>query len=158
MEDHGRDLGLFRGQGVEAETKAGQFVDVKPVGVVRPVGYELIQNPSNRGNFIVRDSGKRQEYESGMRRDTQEGKPNYNLLPRDFLRRWAMHMTKAVPKYGRDNWTLANSQEELQRFEDSALRHMMMWLDGETDEDHASAICFNIAAAERVKGKLGGKK
>lgn len=101
--------------------------------------------------FKVKDSGKRQEYASGMRRDIQEGKPNYALIDRDFLRRWAEHMTKGAEKYGRNNWQLACSEEELTRFQDSAFRHFMQWINGEVDEDHASAVAFNIAAAERVK-------
>lgn len=32
---------------------------------------------------------------------------------------------------------------------------MMQWINGETDEDHAAAIIFNIAGAEHVKSKLG---
>lgn len=166
MENHGKrdDLGLFEGQGVQATTKAGQFADGTGValtsdggpfygmndgGTLRGVVYA---NP--RGSFVVKDSGQRQEYASGMRRDTTEGKPLYILLPRAFLKRFAMHLTKGAEKYGRDNWTLANSQEELDRFKDSAFRHFIQWLDGETDEDHMAAVAFNLAAAEHVKEKL----
>jgi hypothetical protein len=31
---------------------------------------------------------------------------------------------------------------------------MMQWLNDETDEDHSSAISFNVAAAEMVREKL----
>lgn len=103
---------------------------------------------------MIKDSGKRVDYPSGMRRDVDEGKPLYTLLERGFLRRWAMHMTEGAKKYGRDNWQLAKSAEELQRFKDSAFRHFMQWLDGEADEDHAAAIAFNVAAAEYVKSRL----
>jgi hypothetical protein len=104
--------------------------------------------------FVVKDSGKRQEYASGMVRDTQEDKPNYNLIDKDFLLRLANHLTKGAIKYGRDNWRNANSEEEMQRFQDSAFRHMMQWMNGETDEDHMSACSFNMMAFEFVKNKL----
>lgn len=104
--------------------------------------------------FVTKDSGRRQSYDSGMVRDTQEGKPNYNLIDRAFLKRWAALMTRGADKYGRDNWRHANSQEELDRFKDSAFRHFMQWLDDETDEDHAVAVAFNIAACEFVKTRL----
>ena len=107
--------------------------------------------------FQVKDSGARQEYASGMVRDTQEGKPDFTLLPLDFLERWATHMTKGAEKYGRENWTLASSEEELTRFKGSAFRHLIQWLRGDLDEDHAAAVAFNIAAAERVKGYLHGQ-
>jgi dATP/dGTP diphosphohydrolase len=106
--------------------------------------------------FVTKDSGVREEYASGMVRDTQNGKPRYNLIDRPFLKRWAELMTRGAEKYGTDNWRNASSQEELDRFQESALRHMMQWLDGETDEDHAAAVAFNLAAAEYVKGRLVG--
>lgn len=103
--------------------------------------------------FTTLDSGNRQSYDSGMQRDTQENKPDYTLLPLEFLKRWAELMTRGAAKYGRHNWRLANSQEELDRFKSSALRHMMQWLEGDVTEDHATAVAFNIAAAEYVKTK-----
>jgi hypothetical protein len=104
--------------------------------------------------FKVKDSGKRQEYKSGMVRDTQDDKPDYTLIDMTFLKRLAAHMTKGAKKYGRRNWQNANSEEELERFKSSALRHMMQWLAGEEEEDHMAAVAFNLAAAEYVKEKL----
>lgn len=113
----------------------------------------------NLNNFITKDSGKRQEYKSGMRRDTQENKPRYDLLvpentPNNMLYRWAMLMERGMDKYGYRNWEKANSQEELIRFKASAFRHFMQWMNGEFDEDHPAAVLFNIQAAEYVKQKL----
>ena len=111
--------------------------------------------------YITKDSGKRQEYESGMRRDLQDGKPDFSLIvsqnqPYDemMLTRWAALMTRGAEKYGRNNWQLANSQEELDRFKSSAMRHFIQWITGEDDEDHAAAVMFNINCAEFVKWKL----
>jgi len=104
--------------------------------------------------FIVRDSGERQPYASGMVRDTQAGKPDYTLIDYEFLTRLAEHLGKGLVKYGRDNWKLANSEEEIVRFKSSALRHLIQWLSGDLVEDHASAVVFNIMAAEYVKSKL----
>lgn len=100
---------------------------------------------------MVKDSGKRVEYESGMRRDTDDGKPLYTLIDPAYLKRWAIHMAEGAKKYGKNNWQLANSPEEMERFRESAARHFMSWLNGETDEDHAVAVAFNIAAWERLK-------
>jgi DNA polymerase II small subunit/DNA polymerase delta subunit B len=103
---------------------------------------------------VVKDSGERIEYNSGMVRDTQEGKPDYTLVDLPMLERWAMHMTLGAKKYGRENWQLARSLDELIRFRASAFRHFIQWLRGDRDEDHAAAVYFNIAAAEHVKEKL----
>lgn len=104
--------------------------------------------------FITRDSGVREEYSTGMVRDTQKGKPDYTLIDYAYLRRWAELMVRGAEKYGRENWRRAETQEELERFQSSALRHIYQWLEGDTTEDHAVAVSFNLAAAEMVKAKL----
>lgn len=113
--------------------------------------------------FETKDSGKREEYNSGMVRDTQEGKPMYDLcVPLDCPKeasmyyRWAMLMARGMAKYGYRNWEKANSEAELQRFKASAFRHMMQWFnEWDTSEDHAAAVFFNIQAYEWLKNKLG---
>lgn len=52
------------------------------------------------------------------------------------------------------NWEQANGQEELDRMKASALRHAEQWFHGETDEDHAAAIFFNVMAYETTKYKM----
>lgn len=108
--------------------------------------------------FVVKDSGVRQEYPSGMRRDTQEGKTDYDLIPVWFLERMAQHLMKGAVKYGENNWQLANSEEELERFRKSAIRHHMQWRKGDRDEDHAMAVVFNIMAAEHTANKIEEKE
>lgn len=63
-------------------------------------------------------------------------------------------MQRGAEKYGERNWENAKTWEELDRFEASAFRHFIQWIDGERDEDHAAAVIFNIAAAEYVKERL----
>lgn len=104
----------------------------------------------------IKDSGERVEYPSGMRRDTLVGKPRYELVDRAMLTRWAVHMTRGAEKYGLENWRLANSVEEARRFQGSAMRHLIQWMNGEREEDHAAAIMFNIAAYEYVLMKISG--
>lgn len=109
--------------------------------------------------FIVKDSGARREFESGMVRDTAEGKTNFlNVRFGPMLRRWATHLTKGREKYpdpepGTPNWTLAQGREEFLRAKESAARHFEQWLAGERDEDHAAAVFFNINLAEYVLAK-----
>jgi len=112
-------------------------------------------------SYITKDSGVRQEFDSGMRRDTQESKPMFSLLMAKYVpykeqlvTRWAELMGRGAEKYGYRNWELANSVEEYERFKDSGMRHFMQWMNDETDEDHAAAVMFNINAAESIKYKL----
>lgn len=110
--------------------------------------------------YEIKDGGKRQEFASGMVRDTTDGKINFwRILIGPMFRRWAVHLTKGAVKYpdirpGISNWTLAAGDEELARFRDSAFRHFIQWYNGDQDEDHASAVFFNINGAEYVKEKL----
>ena len=109
-----------------------------------------------RGDYVVKDSGARQSFASGMVRDTEEGKTDYTSLVEvePLLTRLCQHLHKGAVKYGRGNWQHADSAEERDRFKRSAARHMRAYLLGETDEDHAAAVVFNLNAAEAVPGKL----
>lgn len=111
--------------------------------------------------FITKDSGERIEFTSGMVRDTNEGKARHELLfPLDvpykaqFLTRVAELLARGSVKYEARNWEQAAGQEELDRFKESALRHMIQWVSGETDEDHAAAVVFGLLGYETTKWKL----
>lgn len=117
---------------------------------------------TKRVPFITKDSGKRQEFASGMVRDTAEGKIEWHkIMDGPMTERWAALLTRGAIKYpdpepGVGNWTLASGKAELARFRASAYRHFMQWYRGEIDEDHAAAVFFNINGAEYVKEKLNG--
>jgi hypothetical protein len=104
--------------------------------------------------FIIKDSGKREQFDGGMVRDVTEGKVDYSLvLDGPMFDRWAAHLTKGAQKYAKRNWLKAAGDAELDRFKESALRHFLQWYRGEVDEDHAAAVLFNINGAEYVKGR-----
>lgn len=110
-------------------------------------------------SYKILDSGERKEFASGMVRDTDTNKTYWALVASGpMLRRWAVHLTGGARKYARDNWMLASGEEELARFRESAFRHFIQWYYGETDEDHAAAVYFNINGAEFVKEKLESSK
>jgi hypothetical protein len=110
--------------------------------------------------FTIKDSGRRQSFASGMVRDTTEGKVDFTtVLNGPMFDRWAAHLTKGEIKYpdaelGKPNWMRASGQEEYLRARKSAFRHFRQWMRGDTDEDHASAVFFNINLAEYVKAEL----
>ena len=110
--------------------------------------------------FTIKDSGERQEFSGGMVRDTAAGKIDYlNIRFGPMLRRWAKHLTMGREKYpdpepGVPNWTLAEGMDECLRAKQSAARHFEAWILGETDEDHAAGVFFNINLKEYVAAKL----
>lgn len=106
-------------------------------------------------DFKIKDSGAREQFESGMHRDVEDGKIKWLLVRSGpMLKRWAAHLTGGAEKYGDDNWMLASGQPELDRFRASAARHFEQWLDGDRDEDHGAAVFFNINGAEYVRDKM----
>ena len=107
--------------------------------------------------FVTKDSGERQEFSTGMVRDTQTNKPRYDLLDSPMLKRWAELMARGALKYGEDNWRKASTEEELKRFTASLLRHTFQLIEGDRTEDHAAAIMFNVAGIEMVRSKLNDK-
>jgi len=106
-------------------------------------------------NFILKDSGERVQFESGMVRDVSTNKINWALVADGpMFARWADHLTKGAKKYTARNWMQASGLAEYTRFRESAFRHFIQWYYGETDEDHASATFFNINGAEYVKEQI----
>jgi hypothetical protein len=106
-------------------------------------------------DFTTKDSGERQTWPSGMQRDVTTDKIRYDLVfDGPMLERWAALLTRGSMKYQPRNWMKAESEEELQRFRESAIRHFFQWVRGDADEDHAAAVVFNLNGAEYVKGKL----
>lgn len=91
----------------------------------------------------VKDSGKREEFDTGSRRDTREGKGRFDLISPFVNERDARHLENGARKYGDRNW---EKGQPLSRYMDSALRHMNKYLMGHRDEDHLAAARWNIAA------------
>jgi hypothetical protein len=105
--------------------------------------------------FTVKDSGERQQFDSGMQRDVTAGKPRYDLVfDGPLLARCAEHLRKGAEKYTARNWMKASGREEMLRFRESAARHFAQWMAGDTDEDHAAAVVFNLNGYEYVKEKI----
>ena len=92
----------------------------------------------------IKDSGVRRRFETGAVRDMQEGKGRCDLLPACAMLRKAKHFEAGAKKYGDRNW---EKGIPLNSFIDSALRHILKYLDGQTDEDHLCAASWNLDAA-----------
>ncbi len=91
----------------------------------------------------VKDSGKRQEFNTGSVRDTRDGKGRFDLISPLALKRLAKHYENGAVKYGDRNW---EKGQPMSRYIDSLIRHAYCLLEGKKDEDHASAIAWNAFA------------
>lgn len=57
------------------------------------------------------------------------------------MRRLSQHYENGAIKYSPNNW---RKGQPLSRYYDSAMRHLWKFKDGLTDEDHASALLWNL--------------
>jgi len=87
---------------------------------------------------------------SEMIRETKEDKPDFDLLfPKNvkfedtLMYAAAMTMTEGKKKYAERNWENA-SIKDIHTFRKGLYRHTIQLLTGQTDENHAGAIIFNL--------------
>ncbi len=115
--------------------------------------------------FEVKANGSQMVLAGGMVRSTAAGKVDFSLAADGVMfRRWAEHLTRATQppaNYPKRNWMLACKTPEtgeealsqdrtLERYRESAFRHFMQWWSGDSDEDHAAAVFFNINGHETL--------
>lgn len=93
--------------------------------------------------FVTKDSGERQVFASGMVRDTQSGKPRFDLIPAEGLRRLADLYARGAEKYDDDNW---KKGQPYSRAYASLFRHLIQWREGDRTEDHMAAVAWNAFA------------
>jgi len=96
-----------------------------------------------KGDYETKDSGKREQFDTGSQRDTRDGKGRYDLIPQRARRRLALLYERGAKKYGDNNWRLGQPNS---RFMDSLLRHADEAAQGMVDEDHLAAVVFNAYA------------
>ena len=104
-------------------------------------GYERGMNET-----AIKDSGQRTQFydKNGCEmavRDMHEGKGRFDLLPMCVLMRLAKHYENGCLKYGDRNW---EKGIPCHSFADSAMRHIVKYMDGWKDEDHLIAAIWNL--------------
>lgn len=102
-------------------------------------------------NFLTKDSGCREEFDTGSRRDTREGKGRYDLITPVGLRRLAELYERGAVKYGDRNW---EKGQPISRFLDSMIRHTFNYLEGENSEDHLAAVVWNAMSIMHMEEKM----
>ena len=77
---------------------------------------------------------------TGAKRDGNNGKGRFDLLPPRAMKELAIHFQNGGARYGDRNW---EKGMPLSWFLDSAHRHGFSVAAGETDENHAVAAAWN---------------
>ena len=114
------------------------------------INHDAITHES--AGLKIKDSGTRQQFETGANRDTQAGKGRFDLLPPWAIEQVAKLYEAGCEKYGDRNW---EKGIPMGRYLDSAIRHSFKYLRGDTDEDHLLAAAWNLLCCmdtrERIK-------
>lgn len=95
------------------------------------------------GDYVLKDSGSRQDFDTGSRRDTRAGKGRFDLIPPEFLQALAELYEAGALKYGDRNW---EKGQPVSRYFDSAQRHQNKWVQGWEDENHLIQAIWNLVA------------
>ena len=98
----------------------------------------------------IKDSGNRRGFESGAVRDMAEGKGRCDLLPACAILRLSKHYENGAKKYEDRNWERGIP---ISVMIDSGMRHLLKYMDGQTDEDHLVAAAWNIMGAMWMEEK-----
>lgn len=119
---------------------------------------ELLGEQFRPASGPLKDSGGREEFATGSRRDSREGKGRFDLLLMgmpEAVRRLAVLLERGAAKYGERNWERG---QPISRYVDSAARHLHRAAQGLTDEDHLIQLAWNaLAAAETLHRVNAGK-
>lgn len=92
----------------------------------------------------IDDSGERMSYgEDKAVREPSDGKGRFDLITPFGLERLAKWYELGAKKYTDRNW---EKGIPFSRYFDSAMRHMMKFIMGRTDEDHLAAAVWNLMA------------
>lgn len=91
----------------------------------------------------IHDSGAREDFGTGAKRDTQEGKGRFDLITPVGLFRLARWYELGAKKYSERNW---EKGIPVSRCVSSAFRHLAKYLAGYKDEDHLAAVVWNVFA------------
>lgn len=109
----------------------------QPMGFAQ---YEQLYGTATSAPVIL-DSGERRDFGTGAVRDMAVGKGRFDLLPMCSLLRLAKHFENGCSKYGERNWENGIPSHS---YADSAMRHLVKYLDGWDDEDHLIAAIWNL--------------
>lgn len=99
--------------------------------------------------YKTKDSGKREQFDTGSQRDTQEGKPRYDLIPPKPLKRLAELYARGAEKYEEHNW---HKGQYTSRILASLMRHLEAYRLGDREEDHLSGVAWNCFALMEFEG------
>lgn len=118
------------------------------VGKVREYPPEC---PFHPGHGVNREGHPMMAFGSGAIREDKIGKGRCDLLPMCAMLRLSRHFQDSLSDHPERNW---EKGIPMHSYVDSALRHLMEYADGMTDEDHLVRAAWNIMCAMWTEEKM----
>lgn len=115
--------------------------------------YTIDENGNKVWNWDkpLADSGVRVELPTGALRETTGNKGRFDLIPFTALSRVAKHFENSTAKYPERNW---EKGMPIHICMDSAIRHLLKYVDGQDEEDHLAAAAWNIFCAMHMEERM----
>lgn len=95
---------------------------------------------------------KKRTYEGGATRT--ELQERYDLVPHASIRAIARRLAVGVPIHGANNWK-AGGKEFVEATRNHLAKHVALFLDGDTSDNHLDAIICNAAFLCHFRDKEG---
>lgn len=99
----------------------------------------------------LKDNGTIHKFDTGAIREGKAGKGWPTEIPTQPLRDLALHYERGGLLRSRSNW---RKGFPLSSFLESAQRHLWDIIDGKTDEDHVSAVVWNVFGYKWTKSQI----
>jgi hypothetical protein len=93
--------------------------------------------------YITKGGDAKEDFAGGAVRDIQQGKPRYDLIPPEPLKRLAELYSRGAEKYSPHNWAKGMPTS---RCLASLMRHLEQYRAGDKTEDHLSGVIWNAMA------------
>lgn len=93
---------------------------------------------------MIYGQGEMEITKEGAKRESNEGRGRFDLLPYEAVEAWAKWAEEGAKKYGDRNWEDGLSVKDCVN---RMMRHATKAANGWTDEDHLAAVMWNAAAA-----------
>jgi len=122
--------------------------NIEAAALKNKINNTMIENKSYGDRF----QDEHRTFESGSKRDADETKPLVNHFDAYCRLRYGYLLRKGANHYGKNNWKLGQPDEAAI---ESLNRHLALYEVGDRNEDHLSAIIFNVQLLMKNEEKEG---